>query len=236
MNLLIINCSPRTAENSNTEKIIAKFAEGYSSRGDVTELYRLSDRQDWQPARTAFAAAKMILFALPLFAECVPGIMMEFLETLEPKEENDGELGFLVQGCYPEASQLRCCQRYLEKLPSYLNCEYAGTLIKGDMFGVYLADAAEREAALQPFVEAGKQFAVSHRFDEEEVNYFARPEYFSGYTLAFKKFMLPCRQSYLRNFAEKLGCSTSLRARPYAGGRGRRRNVEDFFEEAGDTV
>lgn len=99
------------------------------------------------------------MLAIPLYVECIPGIMVEFLESLTPKKDNKTKIGFLLQGGFAESSQLRCCESYLETLPSILGCKYNGTLLKGDMFAVNLIDGKMREQLVQPFYEMGKYYA-----------------------------------------------------------------------------
>ncbi len=59
-----------------------------------------------------------ILIALPLYVECVPGLLLEFLETL-PKKDERTRLSFLLQSGFAEGCQLRCGEAFLEKLPEY---------------------------------------------------------------------------------------------------------------------
>ena len=88
MHVLIINGSPRIKAHSNTDKIIDKFGEGLKEAGSTYEQYEVSDRKQWDDIRAAYYANSNILIALPLYVECIPGLLMEFLETLTPK--NDG--------------------------------------------------------------------------------------------------------------------------------------------------
>ena len=90
------------------------------------------------------------------------------------------KIAFLVQGGFAEASQLRCCEAYLEKLPGYLNAEHLGTLIKGDMFGVSLVPEEMAEKMVACFEEMGSEFAREHFFDKDKVSEFAKPEYLSS--------------------------------------------------------
>lgn len=135
MHLLIINASPRLQQKSNAEKIIQELKKGYEQCGHTSQVVHLSKRNQWDRIIQLFQTNTKILFALPLYVECIPGIMVEFLEKLEPKHD-DTCIGFLVQGGFAEASQLRCCEKYLEML----RCHYCGTLIKGDMFAISFLD------------------------------------------------------------------------------------------------
>ncbi|MBE5962049.1 MAG: hypothetical protein E7256_11840 [Lachnospiraceae bacterium] len=218
MHLVMISCTPRAIKASNTAKILEKFKEGYESFGNTTETFYLADKKSWDQIRMSYYENSDILFALPLFVECIPGIMMEFLESLDydrifdiPKKK----VAFLVQGGFAEASQLRCCEKYLKMLPAYLNAEHRGTLIKGDMFGVSIMQGNTREKMIAPFVEMGRLFAKEGHFDEAKVSEFAKPEYFSKGVIAISTIFSPVQKLMMQGMAKKLGCKGSLNAKPY---------------------
>lgn len=100
---------------SNTAKIIEAFWKGYEEAGNTTEVWYLSDRRQWPEAKEAFGKNDNILFALPLYVENIPGIMLEFLEQLPPKTVPGTRIAFLLQGGFPEASQ----SRYFAKMQKF---------------------------------------------------------------------------------------------------------------------
>lgn len=71
--------------------------------------------------------------------ECVPGLLLEFLETL-PKKDEHTRLSFLLLSGFAEGCQLRCGEEFLAKLPEYLGVRYGGCLVKGDNFGIRMLD------------------------------------------------------------------------------------------------
>lgn len=215
MHLLIINCTPRIREKSNTDKILCEFVKGYEESGNTTETVCLSKRNEWEKIKEKFYLNNNILFAIPLYVECIPGIMMEFLETLKPKQDNKTKLGFLLQGGFAEASQLRTCESYLEILPSMLGCEYNGTLLKGDMFAVSLLDGKIRNQLIEPFYDMGKYYAENNYFNKEVVDCFAKPEFFSKKFIFLNNILSPLKKLFFISFAKKLGCKTSLAYKPY---------------------
>lgn len=220
MHLVILSGATRPQTKSNTAKIIAAFEEGYCENGNTAEVWYLSDRTQWDGAARAFNLSDNILIALPLYVENIPGILLEFLEGLTPKSTSGTHIAFIVQGGFPEASQSRCCEKYLEKLPEQLGCSYAGTLIKGDMFGLGLMDDLNREKMLAPFAEMGRHFAQTHRFEKEVVNDFAAPEYLPKKELrTFKVFGRFVQKFFMGKMAKKMGCQGKLNARPYRMGR-----------------
>ena len=180
MHLVIISGAARPQSKSNTAKVIAAFQKGFEESGNTTEVWYLSDRHQWESAADAFARNDRILIAFPLYVENIPGILLEFLSGLRPKQTPGTKLAFLLQGGFPEASQSRCCEAFLETLPAQLGCGYAGTLIKGNMFGTGFVGEKTREKMLVPFTVMGRTFAEAECFEKSAVDSFAGPEYMSG--------------------------------------------------------
>lgn len=166
--------------------------------------------------RSAFENNRDILFALPLYVENIPGIMLEFLETLPPKAAQGTRVSFLIQGGFPEASQGRCCEDFLKTLPEKLGCAYGGTLIHGDMFGVGLLGKRLGEKMVQPFVEIGRCFAEQGCFEESAFARFACPEYLpEKQRKKLEKSGNHVQKWFMRLVARRLGCRDALDARPY---------------------
>ena len=216
MHLVIINASPRIEDRSNTAKIIKVFLRGFMKKENTAEVWHLSDRKQWEDAKTAFENNGNILFAVPLYVENIPGIMLEFLETLAPKSESGTKMSFILQGGFAEASQLRCGEAYLEKLPGYFNCEYNGTLIKGNNFApAWLPDKAG-EGMLSPYEAMGEVFADKGCFEKETATEFAKPEYFSEKEIrSFNRFGSKAQKLMFDFMAKKHGCKTPLNYKPY---------------------
>ena len=216
MHLVIISGATRPQSKSNTAKVIAAFQRGVEENGNTTEVWYLSDRRQWKRAANAFEQNERILIAFPLYVESIPGILLEFLSGLTPKQAPGTKLAFLIQGGFPEASQSRCCEAFLETLPVQLGCEYAGTLIKGDMFGTSRVDEKTREKMLAPFTQMGRTFAQTGSFEKTAVDAFAGPEYMPEkqirmYNLVGKHIS----RFFMGRIAKKLGCKEKLDARPY---------------------
>lgn len=157
--------------------------------------------------------------AIPLFVECIPGLMMEFLEGLEPKQTEAGgertKLSFLLQGGFTEACQLRCCEQYLQQLPAFLNCGYGGTLIKGGMFVTHMMPESEQQKMVKPFREMGAVLAADGCFVKEKADAFAGAEYSSGATIALFTMLGPVHKLFFEWFFKKQGCTDKLTAKPY---------------------
>lgn len=216
MHLVIISGAARPQSKSNTAKVIAAFQKGFEENGNTTEVWYLSDRRQWESAAKAFRQNERILIAFPLYVENIPGILLEFLSGLTPKQTPGTKLAFLIQGGFPEASQSRCCETFLETLPAQLGCDYAGTLIKGDMFGTGFVDEKTREKMLAPFTRMGRTFAQTGCFEKGAVDAFAGPEYMSEKQIRmYNRVGKHISRFFMGHIARKLGCKEKLDARPY---------------------
>ena len=215
MHLVIINASPRVEAKSNTARIIRTFLKGFEKDGNTAEVWHLSDKKQWENAKEAYEKNSNILFAIPLYVENIPGIMLEFLETLQPKKEAGTKMSFILQSGFAEASQLRCGEAYLEILPSYFNCEYNGTLIKGDNFAPAWLPEKQANKMVAIYEKMGLSFAEKGTFDKEEVNKFAAPEYFSEKQIRLFNCINWLQKMMLRHIAKKNGCKKPLDDKPY---------------------
>lgn len=216
MHFVIISGATRPQSKSNTAKVIAAFQKGFEENGNTTEVWYLSDRRQWKRAANAFEQNDHILIAFPLYVENIPGILLEFLSGLTPKQAPGTKLAFLIQGGFPEASQSRCCEAFLETLPAQLGCDYAGTLIKGDMFGTSLVDEKNRKKMLAPFTQMGRTFAQTGSFEKAAVDAFAGPEYMPEKQIRmYNRVGKHISRFFMGHIARKLGCKEKLDARPY---------------------
>lgn len=213
MHVVIINGSPRVQKYSNTEKIIAAFAKGLSEAGSTFEAHAISDRKTWDIICDAYMKNDEILIALPLYVECVPGLLLEFLETL-PKKDERTRLSFLLQSGFAEGCQLRCGEAFLEKLPGYLGGRYGGCLVKGGNFGIRILDEEKQVQATKLYQAMGRLFAEGEGFFREEAKKFTGPEYFPlPMRLLIGLIQKTLAKKMLQKAAASLGCSTPLDAK-----------------------
>ena len=210
MHVVLINGSPRIPKYSNTEKIITSFGKGLSEKGCAFEQYAISDRKSWEAIRTAYIENEEILIALPLYVECVPGLLLEFLETLPVKDERTS-LSFLLQGGFAEGCQLRCGEEFLTKLPEYLGVQYGGCLVKGDNFGIRILDEKKQEQVTRPYQAMGALFAEGNGFLQEEAKKFTGPEYLSLPMRLMMQFVFKTFAKIMfQKAAASWGCNTPL--------------------------
>ena len=218
MHALIINGSPRVKKYSNTDKILEKITSGMKASGATFEQFEISDRKQWDTIRERFYASEHILIALPLFVENIPGLLLEFLETL-PLEKHSSRpiLSFLLQSGFAEGCQLRCGEEYLKMLAGRLGCEYGGTLVKGDNFSIRLFEGQQREKIVSRYEEMGRIYGRDGAFTDEACKAFTGPEVFPLpiRLLVGLMFKTLAKKSF-KDTAKKWGCTRPLTDRPYA--------------------
>ena len=215
--LVIINGSPRVAKFSNTDKIIHSFAKGLEETGITWELHNLSNRKEWDAAREAFLTHERTLIAFPLYVECVPGLMLEFLETLPTERQQPGELSFLLHGGMDEGNEFRLCEHFLEGLPEQLGCSYGGTLIRGGSFGIRTREPAIKAKIIAPFEKMGHLFAQNGNFLSQEVKKFAGPEQYPWLVRKMVSLLfLKKVNGEFEQFAKDWGCTRPLDDKPYS--------------------
>lgn len=210
MHVVIINGSPRIPKYSNTDKIIASFGKGLTEKGATFEMYAISDRNSWEVIREAYRKNEEILIALPLFVECAPGLLLEFLETLPQKDERT-RLSFILQSGFAEGCQLRCGEEFLQKLPEYLGVRYGGCLVKGNNFVIRLLDGEQRERITKPYQSMGAVFAEGDGFLRKEAKKFTGPEVFSfPVRLMLQIVFKTVGKKTFQKAAASWGCNTPL--------------------------
>lgn len=216
MHVVIINGSPRTKKFSNTDKIIQSFAKGLQSEGSTCEVYSLSNRSEWEAAWAAFMTHDKIIIALPLYVECAPSLLLEFLSTLPTERRKPATLSFILQSGFAEGCQLRCGEAFLKSLPAQLGCTFGGCLLRGNNFGIRIAKEGERNKILKPYADMGRSFAQKGNFLSPEAARFVGLETFP---LVLRKFiMLSYKVVGHRKFsrtATEWGCTRPLDDRPY---------------------
>lgn len=220
MHVVIINGSPRVQKHSNTDTIIQSFGKGLHESGTTYELYSLSNRREWDAAREAFICNEQIIFALPLYVECVPSIMLEFLETLPIERQQSAQISFILHGGFDEGHQLRLCERFLQSLPAQLGCTYGGCLIQGGSFLIRMRYDEKMQKAmdkkLDGYTEMGQSFAARGSFMTADARKFTGPEKNPWFVhLLFRLYIKRLVRNNFEYFARQWGCAGPLDDKPY---------------------
>lgn len=217
MHYTIISCSPQNKSRS-TSAVIAEVTKATLTKNtdDVADIFYLNDRSKWNETLEAFYQGENIIFVLPLYVEGIPGLLLEFLQKTEPSHKRKGSMAFILQGGFEEASQLRTAEEYLSTIPTYYNCEYSGTLIKGGMFGMATMRGEKfRKESCKEFSEMIKQFKQSNAFLKDETKQFTGAEYYSKGMIFLSKFTKPLNRLIWRIMGKKMGLKEPITLRPY---------------------
>ncbi|MGN0032895.1 MAG: hypothetical protein ACI358_03830 [Candidatus Limimorpha sp.] len=217
MHVVIFNGSPRTRKNSNTDKIISSFIKGLERTNTTFELFSLSDKSEWGAAREAYLSNDRILIALPLFVECIPAMLLEFLETLPKERETHAQMSFILQGGFDEGAQMRCGEAFLNTLPKQLGCSFGGVLVKGGNFCIRILDEKNASKMLSPFETMGESFGRNGNFLTDEAKRFVGIERYPYLVRLIVRMVF--KTSLKKRFddaALKWGCTRPLDDRPYS--------------------
>jgi len=176
MKLAIFNGSPRK-KKSNSTLLINQFLNGYAKIHDeVVPVHYIAKRNKTEEMLQEFRDAEIVLIIFPLYTDCMPGIVKEFIEDInrltfsKPKK-----IGFIVQSGFPEAIHSTFVERYLQKLTQRLGCEYLGTVIKGGVEGIQIMPPQMTKKLFGRFHELGKCFAENNSFSPEIVGKLRHP-------------------------------------------------------------
>lgn len=215
MHVVIFNGSPRVKQHSNTDKIISSFVKGMQRGGATYELYSLSDRREWEAAREAFMNNDKLLIALPLYVECVPGLLLEFLESLPTERQRPAELSFILQGGFDEGAQLRCGEAFLKSLATRLGCTYNGCLVKGGNFLIRFSMEDHVKKLLSAYEKMGESFVKYNNFMTNEARKFTGPEQYPLFVrLIVKAIYNFTIHKNFEKYAKEWGCKAPLDYKP----------------------
>lgn len=211
MKIVIINGSPRASKYSNTDKIIRTFTKGLESEGCTFELYSLSSRREWDSAREAFLTNDRIVFALPMYVDSIPSLMLEFLETLPTERQNPAELSFILHGGFGEGYQFRLCERLLQSITKQFGCSYGGCLIKGGSFMFRMMDNEKVEKMMQPYKKMGVSYARNGNFLTPEASKMTGAESYPWLIRQIVGVLLKLVvNKQFNKFAKEWGCTSPL--------------------------
>ncbi|MBR5083351.1 MAG: flavodoxin family protein [Prevotella sp.] len=218
--VVIINGSPRTRKHSNTDKIIQSFAKGLEENDITYELYSLSSRKEWDAAHEAFITHNHLIFALPLYVECVPSLMLEFLESLPTERQCPAVLSFILHGGFDEGHQLRLGERFLKSLPEQLGCIYGGCLVRGGSFMIRMRDDKKLEKMVEKMLTSyttmGRSFAHSGNFQTSEAKKFTGAERYPWLLRQlFGLILKGVVKKRFEYFAKQWGCTRPLDDKVY---------------------
>ena len=212
MHTVIINGSPR-GTLGNSQIILNKFLEGYSLDGDTYQQFCISDKKIWGEIKTSIESSANIIVIFPLYAELLPGSLLEFFDYLsDAKLTEQNTMSFILHSGNLLAGIRGCCNDYLKQLTKHLNCNFGGVLIRGNSFFYSNISKKKTDELVAPYAEMGKYFSKNKSFFGEEVREFAGK---SELKQSEARVINRICKILMTEFAEKANCKTPLDNKPY---------------------
>ncbi len=158
-----------------------KFLAGFTrNAGNTAEIYYLSNKDTRKKVPDLFKRSEVVILAFPLYSDCTPGIVKEFIESLAPlkNKAHKTKLGFFVQSGFPEGIHTACVEQYLEKLARRLGCPYIGTIRKGGVEGIQHKSERSNRTLYLDFESLGEKFGKTGAIDPLITERLKKPERF----------------------------------------------------------
>lgn len=205
--LLVVNGSPR-GPRGNTPVMLKKCMDGFlSSEGTQAEMLHLVQVKDKEKAVAAYRDADCVLLGFPLYTDCMPGIVKEFMESLgKVKNHKDNPaMGFLVQSGFPEAAHSRHVEQYLISFAEKMHSPYLGTLVRGGCEGVRLMPESMHRKMFSTLSKLGVELAQQGGFNQKTIRSLVSVEKYSPIFLPLFKLAIkmPFMQMYWNNQLKK---------------------------------
>jgi NAD(P)H-dependent FMN reductase len=219
MRLVIFNGSPRY-KKSNSAILIEHFLKGYKRIKDNTvPVYYLANKGQRESSGEIFRQASTVIVVFPLYTDCMPGIVKEFIEIIAQQSffGESKKVGFVVQSGFPESIHSSFLEKYLRKLTLRLNCEYLGTVIKGGVEGIQIMPASMTKKLHGQFESLGEYFGQNESFEQKTMNELRKPYTFSHTHIKVFNFLsrFGLTNFYWNSNLKKNGAYQQRFARPY---------------------
>lgn len=186
MNTIVLNGSPR-GKNGNSEIFVHQFLKGMTFSCEVKYICK----ENAQTLAGYVQTFDTIIFVLPLYIHSMPGIMMRFIEHLEPSLPSEKKfMGFILQCGFNESSQCKYAERYFCSLTKELNRTYLGTVMKSSAAGVCMMPPLVNRKLFKLLQKLGKIYEQTYNFDKSIMKKLQMPYELRGFNLKFLKFAI----------------------------------------------
>ncbi len=189
MRLTIFNGSPRKSR-SNSDKITKYFLDGFSENaGNTWKKNYLTEYKDMNKALEDYKDSESVLVVFPLYADAMPGVVKEFIESLESllTAKTRPALGFIIHSGFPEAVHLRWLESYLDKLASRITDHYLGTIVFPGTEGFQVMPERMIKKKCRYLIDIGREFGIVGTLNRQKMQKLVRIERFKWYQLLFFK-------------------------------------------------
>ena len=219
MELVIFNGSPRY-KKSNSAILTDHFLKGFNRiNSSVVPVYYLANKSQRDSSAEIFNLANTVIVFFPLYTDCMPGIVKEFIEIVahQSKGIESKKIGFVVQSGFPESIHSSFLEKYLKKLAIRLNCEYLGTVLKGGVEGIQIMPAPMTKKLFNQFEMLGEYFGQNETFDQKIMNELRKPYTFTRLHVWVFNFLsrIGLTNFYWNSNLKKNGAYENRFAKPY---------------------
>jgi len=176
MKLAIFNGSPRN-KKSNSKILMEHFLEGYRKvTAEEVPVHYLANLAKMDDHVKAFEDAETVIIIFPLYTDCMPGIVKEFIERIaQLKNSSPKKVGFIVQSGFPEGIHSVYVERYLKKLAERQKWDYLGTVIKGGVEGIQIMPPLMTKKLFENFIKLGEYFGQTGEYSQELIDILRKP-------------------------------------------------------------
>lgn len=179
MKTIILTGSPKLNPKESNSRILAE--EFVRNMQQPCEIRRIAgaDPQELAQYIKDFDAIIMIL---PLYIHAMPGIVMKFIEHMEPATGDGKYIGFIIQAGFEETQQEQYVERYFADLAKQLKYNYLGTVSKGGAAAIYMFPKMFKKV-LKLVSDLGVAYEAAGKFDMDIVSKLSKPYELSKSTL-----------------------------------------------------
>jgi putative NADPH-quinone reductase len=185
MNTIILNGSPKGNSKNCNSRI---FAEEFVRNMKIPCEIKCIAKSDPKELATYVQGFDTIIIILPLYIHAMPGIVMKFIENLEPAANEGKHIGFIIQAGFMETSQERFVERYFKSLAQQLNYNYLGTVSKGQAAATYMYPDMFKKI-LKLLNDLGVAYEETHVFDKDLVKKLGEPYEITKFQLGLLNLM-----------------------------------------------
>lgn len=183
MNTIILNGSPKGKSSQSNSQF---FAEHFvKEMHNPCEIKSIAGNDPKDLARYV-AGFDTLIIILPLYIHAMPGLVMKFIEELEPAPSKGKYIGFILQAGFMETAQHKYVVPYFRQVAEQLNYTYLGTVSKGEAAGIYMYPKMFKRV-LKLVSELGTAYEKTRAFDEEIVKKLSKPYELSQFQLRLLK-------------------------------------------------
>jgi hypothetical protein len=171
MKTLILNGSPKgNSSNSNSYIFAQEFVRNMKNPCEI----RCIAKSDPVELAEYVKTFDTVIFIMPLYIHAMPGIVMKFIEKLEPADTSGKSIGFIIQAGFIETAQERFVERYFADLARRLNYNYLGAVSKGEAAGIYMYPKMFKKV-LKLVADLGEVYENTYAFDADIVKKLGKP-------------------------------------------------------------